>query len=101
MVMPWPWPMPDDHSFRALWDAPQDHDEDVRLAALVAQRLSADWSTRRQQITVMVQNRVVILTGLVAGAETRRAAGELAWDVEGVADVCNALRFAGHRRGRR
>ncbi|MEV6813385.1 BON domain-containing protein, partial [Micromonospora sp. NPDC051296] len=75
--MPWPWPMPDDHSFRALWDEPQDHDEDVRLAALVAQRLSADWTTRRQQITVMVQNRVVILTGLVAGAEHRRAAGEL------------------------
>lgn len=101
MVMPWPWPMPDDHSFRALWDEPQHHDEDVRLAALVAQRLSADWTTRRQQITVMVQNQVVILTGLVASAETRRAAGELAWDVEGVTDVCNALRLVGHRRGRR
>ncbi|NLU78361.1 BON domain-containing protein [Micromonospora sp. HNM0581] len=98
--MPWPWPMPDDNSFRALWDEPQHHDEDVRLAALVAQRLSVDWSTRRQQITVMVQNRVVILTGLVGSAEARRTAGELAWDVEGVTDVCNALRLVAHRRRR-
>lgn len=100
MVLPWPWPYPDDHSFRAVWDQPEHHDEDVRLAALVAQRLAADWSTRRQQITVLVQNQVVILSGQVGGPEARRAASELAWDVPGVVDVCNALHVASPRRRR-
>nr|WP_204342805.1 BON domain-containing protein [Micromonospora terminaliae] len=94
-----PWPFPD---FPFAEDGqPAPDGADVRLAALVAQRLSIDWTTRRQQITVTVQNRVVILAGLVADAETRRVAGELAWDVSGVFDVCNALRLhSGRRRGR-
>ncbi|MFC0033327.1 BON domain-containing protein [Micromonospora chaiyaphumensis] len=94
-----PWPFPD---FPFAEDGqPAPDGADVRLAALVAQRLSIDWTTRRQQITVTVQNRVVILAGMVADAETRRVAGELAWDVSGVFDVCNALRLrAGRRRGR-
>lgn len=96
MVMPWPYP-----DFPFAGDGPAPDGEDVRLAALVAQRLSVDWTTRRQQITVTVQNRVVILAGLVADPETRRVAGELAWDVSGVFDVCNALRLhSGRRRGR-
>ncbi|MGY0005932.1 BON domain-containing protein [Micromonospora sp. I033] len=96
MVMPWPYP-----DFPFAGDGPTPDGTDTRLAALVAQRLSVDWTTRRQQITVTVQNRVVILAGLVADPETRRAAGELAWDVAGVFDVCNALRLrSGRRRGR-
>lgn len=73
-------------------------DEDLRIAALVAQRLSIDWCTRRRQISVTVQNRVVILTGQVASRAARQAAGELAWDVAGVFDVCNALTLHGRRR---
>lgn len=95
-----PWPFPDD-PFISSWDEPEQESEDLRLAALVAQRLSIDWSTRRQQITITVQNRVVILGGAVADQETRQAAGELAWDVPGVADVCNTLQLYGQRRGRR
>ncbi|MFE9690278.1 BON domain-containing protein [Micromonospora sp. NPDC005806] len=95
MVTPWPYP-----DFPFAGDEPEPDREDVRLAALVAQRLSIDWTTRRQQITVSVQNRVVILGGTVADAQARRAAGELAWDVPGVFDVCNALRLYGGRRGR-
>ncbi|MEU1687709.1 BON domain-containing protein [Micromonospora sp. NPDC005707] len=93
------WPYPD---FPFANDGPAPDDADVRLAALVAQRLSIDWTTRRQQITVTAQNRVVILAGMVADPETRRVAGELAWDVSGVFDVCNALRLrsAGWRRNR-
>ncbi|MFE9959632.1 BON domain-containing protein [Micromonospora sp. NPDC005299] len=93
-----PWPYPD---FPFASDGPAPDGADVRLAALVAQRLSIDWTTRRQQITVMAQNRVVILAGVVTDPETRRAAGELAWDVSGVFDVCNALRLRpARRRGR-
>ncbi|MGC4897083.1 BON domain-containing protein [Micromonospora sp. DT31] len=96
MVMPWPYPeLPFPHGGSGPRDA------DTRLAAAVAQRLSTDWSTRRQQITITVQNRVVILAGMVAAPETRRIAGELAWDVPGVFDVCNALRLYGGRRAAR
>ncbi|MEU4366614.1 BON domain-containing protein [Micromonospora chersina] len=93
-----PWPYPEQNPF-----AENSHplDEDLRLAALVAQRISIDWTTRRQQIAVTVQNGVVILTGMVAEPATRAAAGELAWDVPGVFDVCNALTLYGRGRGRR
>ncbi|WFE42663.1 BON domain-containing protein [Micromonospora sp. WMMD998] len=94
--MPWPYP-----EFPFPDDGPEPDGADMRLTSLVAQRLSADWTTRRQQITVTVQNRVVILAGLVADPETRRVAAELAWDVPGVSDVCNALRLYGGRRSRR
>ncbi|MEU6077974.1 BON domain-containing protein [Micromonospora sp. NPDC047074] len=96
-----PWPYPDEGAFRPDPTEPAPDDEDGRLAALVAQRLSSDWTTRRQQIVVTVQNRVVILAGIVAGPDTRRAAGEIAWDVQGVVDVCNALRLVDSRRPRR
>ncbi|MCN0177156.1 BON domain-containing protein [Salinispora arenicola] len=97
MVMP--WPQPENDPFHPAWDPPAPHDEDARLAAVTAQRLSTDWTTRRQPITVTVQNRVVILAGTTADLETRQVAGELAWDVPGVADVCNTLRVM--PRGRR
>ncbi|MGV9765428.1 BON domain-containing protein [Micromonospora tulbaghiae] len=96
MVMPWPYP-----EFPYTGGGPEPDDADTRLASLVAQRLSADWTTRRQQITVTVQNRVVILAGLVADPQTRLVAAELAWDVPGVYDVCNSLRLYGGRRGGR
>ncbi|NJP33602.1 BON domain-containing protein [Micromonospora thermarum] len=96
MVMP--WPLPENDPFHPAWDQPQPDDEDTRLAALAAQRLSIDWTTRRQQITVTVQNRVVILAGTVADPDARAAAGELAWDVPGVADVCNTIRVVERRR---
>ncbi|MGN9768737.1 BON domain-containing protein [Micromonospora sp. SD12] len=96
-----PWPYPDEGASHPQPPDPSPDDEDGRLAALVAQRLSSDWTTRRQQIVVTVQNRVVILAGIVAGPDTRQVAGEIAWDVGGVVDVCNALRLADSRRFRR
>ncbi|MEU5722447.1 BON domain-containing protein [Micromonospora sp. NPDC047738] len=102
MVMPWAFPpFPDDNPSQPTNEESAPESEDLRLAALVAQRLSIDWITRRQQITITVQNRVVILAGMVANVETRRAAGELAWEVPGVVDVCNALQLYGQRRSRR
>lgn len=40
-----------------------------------------------------MQNRVVILAGTVASPEARQVAGDLAWDVPGVFNVCNSLRL--------
>ncbi|RKN47838.1 BON domain-containing protein [Micromonospora endolithica] len=94
MLSPWPEFDP----WRVAGDPPGPGGEDTRLEALVTQRLAVDWTTRRQPITVRVQNRVVVLDGVVAADETRRTAGELAWDVPGVVDVCNAVRVNGRRR---
>ncbi|MEU4555346.1 BON domain-containing protein [Micromonospora violae] len=96
-----PWPLPDENWFADTSDQPEPDREDLRIEALVAQRLSIDWTTRRQQITVSVQNRVVILAGLVSDPDTRRVAAELAYDVPGVFDICNTLRLSGPRGGRR
>ncbi|MEV1143781.1 BON domain-containing protein [Micromonospora sp. NPDC049799] len=99
--MSMPWPLPDDNWLAGTGDQPEPDSGDLRIEALVAQRLSIDWTTRRQQISVSVQNRVVILSGLVSGTDARQVAGELAWDVPGVVDVCNTLRPRNPRRGRR
>ncbi|SIM69056.1 BON domain-containing protein [Micromonospora cremea] len=96
-----PWPLPDENWFADASNQFEQDREDVRIEALVAQRLSVDWTTRRQQISVCVQNRVVILTGVVSDSETRQVAAELAYDVPGVFDVCNTLRLSGQRRSRR
>ncbi|WP_435871040.1 BON domain-containing protein [Micromonospora musae] len=95
MMPPWP----DDALYRYL-KAPGPMSDDARLAALVTQRLGVDWTTRHQQIEVTVQNAVVILSGRVAGPEGRRVAGDLAWDVPGVFDVCNTLRLPRRLRRR-
>ncbi|MGC4832447.1 BON domain-containing protein [Micromonospora arida] len=93
-----PWPLPDENWFADTSHQPEPDHEDLRLEALVAQRLSIDWTTRRQQITVSVQNRVVILAGVVSDANARQVAADLAYDVPGVFDLCNTLRLSGPRR---
>ncbi|MEO3772061.1 BON domain-containing protein [Micromonospora sp. B9E7] len=96
-----PWPLPDENWLADTSRQPEPDHEDLRLEALVAQRLSIDWTTRRQQITVSVQNRVVILAGLVSDTNARQVAAELAYDVPGVVDICNTLRLSGQRRSHR
>ncbi|MEK8110433.1 BON domain-containing protein [Micromonospora sp. M12] len=93
-----PWPLPDENWFTDASHQPEPDHEDLRLEALVAQRLSIEWTTRRQQITVSVQNRVVILAGVVSDANARQVAVELAYDLPGVFDICNILRVSGRRR---
>ncbi|MBG6105847.1 BON domain-containing protein [Micromonospora vinacea] len=93
-----PWPLPDENWFADTSDQPEPDCEDLRIEALVAQRLSIDWTTRRQHIIVTVQNRVVILAGVVSDANARQVAAELAYDVPGVFDICNTLRLSGPRR---
>ncbi|MFC7547386.1 BON domain-containing protein [Plantactinospora sp. GCM10030261] len=95
MVMP--WPMPDDRYWPSEPVPPEPDAGDMRLAASVAHWLNTDDATREQRITVTVQNRVVILTGVVADRQVRQVAGNLAWSVPGVFDVCNALRSSDGR----
>ncbi|MFJ6194688.1 BON domain-containing protein [Micromonospora sp. NPDC092111] len=91
------WPMPDDNWFRPEPDPPAPPGDDVGLAAEVAYRIVGGVGPRARQISVRVQNRVVILGGTVPDVDTRKLAGRVAWEVPGVADVCNALRLSAPR----
>ncbi|WP_416904229.1 BON domain-containing protein [Micromonospora echinospora] len=98
MVLPWPFP---DDDARPAEPSPPAESDDRRLAAEVTQRLNGNRLTRRQRIVVEVQNRVVILGGTVESPDVRLTAGELAWGVRDVADVCNTLRLTDRQRPRR
>jgi osmotically-inducible protein OsmY len=65
--------------------------EDQLIAASVVARLVGDERTCEEPIAVEVQNRVAILTGRVGQPDAAFAAGYLAWQTPGVADVCNAI----------
>lgn len=87
------WPLPDDGSFSGSWRRPSATDDpDVRLTYQVADRLVNDERIRHQQVTVEVQNRVVLLSGDVDTASTRQAVTDAARSVSGVVDVCDGLR---------
>nr|WP_245730635.1 BON domain-containing protein [Micromonospora pallida] len=96
-----PWPPPDENPGPFESSPTPPTDDEIRIAAGVARRLDGNQLTRRQRITVEVQNRVVILDGTVDTPDVRLTAGELAWGMPGVADVCNALRVANRQRPRR
>ncbi|MEU8230447.1 BON domain-containing protein [Actinoplanes sp. NPDC048967] len=64
---------------------------DRDLALLVADRLRAALPQPGQRIVIEVQNRVVVLEGLVTTPDLRRLAHELTWRTPGVLDVCNRL----------
>jgi hypothetical protein len=69
--------------------SPLQADED--LAMLVAERLRRHLAGPAHRIVVEVQNRVVILEGVVATEAFRARAHHLVWRTAGVADVCNRL----------
>jgi hypothetical protein len=69
-------------------------DLDNGLVDVVVVRLCRDLRTCDQDITVQVQNRVVILTGTVDSAGTVAVASDHAWQTPGISDVCNRLHVA-------
>lgn len=68
---------------------------DARLADRAAEALSGDPRVRGRHLEILVQNSVVILIGEVGSAEASEAARCRAWEVPGVADVCNRLTVPG------
>jgi hypothetical protein len=88
------WPLPNDGSFPYGPRKPlRAEGPDVRLTYQVAEALLADNRTRRQRITVEVQNRVVLLTGVVDCQQTRAAAITVTRAVPEVRDICDGLRM--------
>ncbi|GLZ01123.1 BON domain-containing protein [Actinoplanes sp. NBRC 103695] len=64
---------------------------DEFLLDLVPSRLIATSQIRGKQVTVMVQNGVVILEGPVDSTDAKDAASGLVWSTPGVRDLCNLL----------
>ncbi|HEX6424678.1 MAG TPA: BON domain-containing protein [Acidimicrobiales bacterium] len=73
-------------------EAPSDRD----MKSALVHRLRENLYTEDAQIRVEVQDRVVILHGVVPDRMAKRVAGEDAWDVPGVIDVSNQLAVGGH-----
>jgi hypothetical protein len=87
------WPLPDDGWYPQGSRRPHPGvDGDVRLTYEVADALLTDDRTRRQRITVEVQNGVVLLSGIVHDQRTAEVVAAVVRQVPGVRDVCNSVR---------
>ncbi|MFI5490089.1 MULTISPECIES: BON domain-containing protein [Micromonospora] len=87
--MTYPWFFP--HEFPSLFET-RPTSEDARLACRLLDRMQRDPLLRHERICIEVQNRVVILDGVVSSAEVSAAAHDRAWSTPGVHDVNNRLR---------
>ncbi|MDG4782266.1 BON domain-containing protein [Micromonospora sp. WMMD961] len=84
-----PWFRPDD--FPSLIHI-QPASEDARLACQLLESMQRDPRLRHERICIEVQNRVVILEGVVTCADASTDAHASAWGIPGVHDVNNRLR---------
>ncbi|MDG4811101.1 BON domain-containing protein [Micromonospora sp. WMMD1120] len=84
-----PWFLPDDFFSSVPVQPPCD---DARLAYRLLEIMQRDPQLRYERICIEVQNRVVILDGVVTCAELSAHAHALAWSTPGVHDVNNRLR---------
>jgi osmotically-inducible protein OsmY len=66
---------------------------DGDIKSRIVDQLRKNPHTADSDIKVDVKQRVVILGGEVRSALAKRAAGDDAWDTEGVVDVSNQLRI--------
>ena len=90
-----PWIYPADRYYYRWYDEPVDPrpmtDGDIK--SVVVNRLRENPWTKDDDIRVDVKRNVVILTGDISSARAKRAAGDDAWDTEGVVDVSNQLQL--------
>ena len=87
-----PFGMSNDGSHRFpldRWIAGRNKDE--WLAGRAADALRKDPLVRGRLLEIIVQNRVVVLRGVMNSAEAREAASARIWTLSGVADVSNQL----------
>ncbi|KAB1928206.1 BON domain-containing protein [Micromonospora noduli] len=84
-----PWFLPDD--FPSLIQV-QPASEDAQLACRLLESMQRDPRLRHERICIEVQNRVVILDGVVTCADVSSEAHARAWSTAGVHDVNNRLR---------
>jgi osmotically-inducible protein OsmY len=88
------FPYPDD-AFRHRPKPPTPAvDADTRIARLLSQRLFREYGEASRDVAVIVQNRVVVLSGSVPSSAAASHVGALAWATPDVYDVCNCLTWA-------
>jgi osmotically-inducible protein OsmY len=86
-----PWTYPTDRYYYGWYARPPAEPTDGDIKSLVVDRLRENPFTKEYDIKVDVKQRVVVLGGRVGSSVAKRAAGDDAWDTEGVADVSNQL----------
>lgn len=64
---------------------------DLEIAEEICNRLVRDERVEADQVDVQVVDGVVTLRGQVDSLAAKRAAGDDAWDTEGIVDVANLL----------
>ncbi|MFI7577813.1 BON domain-containing protein [Micromonospora sp. NPDC049497] len=84
--------VPEEPSFRLFREDPRPGSADTRLLCAVVARMQRDPRVRAERICIEVQNRVVILAGVVTAPDIVPLAGGHAWGTPGVHDVSNQLR---------
>ncbi|MDO3703136.1 BON domain-containing protein [Micromonospora sp. C28SCA-DRY-2] len=87
MIFPWFYP----HDLSPLFPSGSASD-DTRLACRLLERMRQDPLLSHERICIEVQNRVVILEGVVSSDEVGRRAHACTWSTPGVHDVNNRLR---------
>ncbi|WP_188186892.1 BON domain-containing protein [Nonomuraea sp. SYSU D8015] len=89
-----PWTYPNERYYYGWWGAPLSTEPtDGQIKSRIVDRLRENPHTKDSELKVDVKQRVVILGGEVPSWIAKRAAGDDAWDTEGVADVSNQIQI--------
>ncbi len=93
----WQYPEARHHGW---YDAlPETQPTDGQIKSQAVDRLRENPHTKDDDVRVDAKHHVVILTGQVSSTLAKRAAGDAAWDTQGVVDVSDQLAVA-NRAGR-
>ncbi|WP_188186908.1 BON domain-containing protein [Nonomuraea sp. SYSU D8015] len=85
---------PDERYYYGWWGAPVAIEPtDGEIKSRIVHRLRQNPHTKDSDLKVDVKQRVVILGGEVPSWLAKRAAGDDAWDTDGVVDVSNQIQI--------
>jgi hypothetical protein len=86
------WAYPEDRYYYGWYDSmPPLEPSDGEIKSQLVDQLRVNPHTKDEVIRVDVEHRVAVLTGEVSSSRAKRAAGDDAWDTQGVVDVSNQL----------
>ncbi|GGK91913.1 hypothetical protein Ppa06_69530 [Planomonospora parontospora subsp. parontospora] len=89
-----PWAYPAERYYYGWWGQPVTIEPtDGEIKSRIVDQLRGNPHTKDSDIKVDVKQHVVILGGEVPSWVAKRAAGDDAWDTEGVVDVSNQLQI--------
>jgi osmotically-inducible protein OsmY len=91
-----PWVPPDSRYYYSWYGEQYDPSDrsDLDIKQEILDRIRGGPYEDQYDIEVDVKKHVVILTGTASSTVAKRAAGDDAWDTEGVVDVSNQIEVA-------